>query len=84
MLERTFVIPKGMGHVARTRHAKHRAFVAKVQARPFSKAILAGTTGCRFVEGDPRDPDATWCGAKCVEGRPWCAEHMRRVFAVMI
>lgn len=84
MMSRPFVIPMGMGDMARTRHAKNRAFMAKVQARGVCTTILAGTTGCRFIESDPRDPGAHWCGARRVPGRAWCAKHMRRVFVVMM
>lgn len=32
---------------------------------------------CKFPIGDPRDADFGFCGRPAVEGRPYCAEHVR-------
>ena len=81
---RPFICPQKMGHQARVRHAKNRAIAGMIRAREIAPAILAGTTGCRWIEADPREPSAKWCGCRRVPWRSWCAEHLRRVYAVMI
>lgn len=35
---------------------------------------------CRWPEGDPRDPDFSFCGADRHEGEVYCPLHMRTAF----
>lgn len=83
MMPRPFVIPQAMGHAARSRHARHVAFVGRVQSRPVSAAILAGTEGCMWCSLDPRNPLAKWCGKPRDVGRVYCAQHVRRAYDVL-
>ena len=36
---------------------------------------------CKWIYGDPREPDHGFCGKQTVLGQSWCPEHCRRVFA---
>ena len=35
---------------------------------------------CRWIPGDPSDPDWRMCGHAVLGGSSWCAHHHRRVF----
>jgi hypothetical protein len=57
--------------------AQLRAMLARLRPSPFT---LGG--GCRWIEGDPRDPDGgNPCGAKRERGRPYCRAHCLRAYA---
>lgn len=36
-----------------------------------------GPRQCRWPSGDPRNEDFGFCGAECVPGLPYCAEHAK-------
>jgi hypothetical protein len=36
---------------------------------------------CRWIFGDPREPDHGFCGKQTVLGQSWCPDHCRRVYA---
>lgn len=38
-----------------------------------------GPGDCRFIYGDPREPDHGFCPNSAVPGQSWCALHTRRV-----
>lgn len=35
---------------------------------------------CRFIHGDPKSPDWSYCNAKAVRGTSWCREHYAAVY----
>jgi GcrA cell cycle regulator len=38
-------------------------------------------TQCRWPIGDPLEPGFGFCGAPCVEGKSYCATHLRRAYS---
>jgi GcrA cell cycle regulator len=38
---------------------------------------------CRYPRGDPKTPEFEFCGARSVEGLPYCAGHCRRAFSAL-
>jgi GcrA cell cycle regulator len=41
------------------------------------------TSSCRWPVGEPTSPDLRYCGARHVEGHPYCASHCRAAFQPM-
>ena len=37
-------------------------------------------SSCRWPQGDPKEKNFSFCGRPCVEGRPYCAEHVREAY----
>jgi hypothetical protein len=35
---------------------------------------------CRWPHGDPAVDSFRWCGARAVDGRPYCAKHLARAY----
>jgi len=36
--------------------------------------------GCQWIDGDVRDGEWSWCGARVGTGEAWCDDHRRRVY----
>lgn len=36
--------------------------------------------GCKWIDGDPREPGWTWCGEPTAPGESWCPSHRMRVY----
>jgi GcrA cell cycle regulator len=45
--------------------------------RPGKRCTIFEVTGCRWIDGDPRDPDHSYCNVPRVEGLSYCPEHAR-------
>jgi GcrA cell cycle regulator len=45
--------------------------------QPGKRCTIFEVTGCRFIHGDPRDPDHSYCNGPRVEGLSYCPEHAR-------
>ncbi len=58
--------------------AKARGWIAEAAAGMHKSRIQLATTGCRWIEGDPREGHAAFCGEPC-DGS-WCGLHRARVF----
>ena len=80
MLGRPMHLHQPIGNRARKLHARHLALLARIRSTGVAPAILAGTRGCLFIESDPRDPAATWCGAERMGDFPYCKEHALRAY----
>lgn len=63
------------GVVAGTLYRIAHGLVTLPIARPAERS-----GGCRWVEGDPRQPGWSWCGAPAMSGQAWCEAHHARVY----
>ncbi|MBQ4084143.1 MAG: global cell cycle regulator GcrA-like protein [Alphaproteobacteria bacterium] len=41
-------------------------------------------TSCRWPEGDPKDPDFSFCGKEVVPGKIYCAEHCAVAYSTLL
>lgn len=41
-------------------------------------------TSCRWPEGDPKDPDFSFCGREVVPGKIYCAEHCAVAYSTLL
>jgi hypothetical protein len=49
-----------------------------LESRLRFKIVMVG--GCRWVMGDPKQPDWSWCGEPLVHGSSYCMTHYKRIF----
>lgn len=54
--------------------------LARPAGRPMSNEPVRNT-GCQWIEGDPRD--SGMCGAKRVDGKPYCRVHCERAYVTL-
>jgi len=49
--------------------------------RPAYRLEFPAAGGCQWIDGDPRQAGARFCGLPVVAGAAWCAGHRARVWA---
>ena len=55
-------------------------FDANIPVEQRKTLFELGAWDCRFIVGDPKEPDSFYCGGTCKEGEHWCGFHRRIVY----